>query len=82
MGCSQTEVINYAMSDEISLVAGFSAVKFGTDCAVGLMHVYGSEVRALFRPYGKGAKKIYVTQARRSPGDDWKTITDLRAGCG
>ena len=64
-GCTQTEVINYALSDEISLVAGFSAVKFGTDCAAGLMHVPGSEVRALFRPYGKGAKKIYVRRACR-----------------
>ena len=79
-GCTQTEVINYAMSDEISLVAGFSAFKFGTDCAVGLMHVHGSEVRTLFRPYGKGGKKIYVTQARRSPGEDWKTITEPARG--
>lgn len=79
-GCTQTEVINYALSDEISLVAGFSAVKFGTDCAAGLMHVPGSEVRALFRPYGKGAKKIYMTQARRSPGEDWKTITEPARG--
>ena len=59
-GCTQTEVVNYAMSDEINLVAGFSAVKFGTECAAGLMHVPGSEVRALFRPYGKGAKRIFV----------------------
>lgn len=75
-GCTQTEVINYAMSDEINLVAGFSAIKFGTECAAGLMHVPGSEVRALFRPYGKGAKRIYVTQARQSPSEDWKTITE------
>ena len=79
-GCTQTEVINYAMSDEINLVAGFSAVKFGTECAAGLKNVPGSEVRALFRPYGKGAKKIYVTQARRSPGEDWKTITEPARG--
>ena len=75
-GCTQTEVINYAMSDEISLVAGFSAVKFGDDCAAGLMQVPGSEVRALFRPYGKGAKKIYVTQARQTAVDPWRTITE------
>ena len=79
-GCSQTEVVNYAMSDEINLVAGFSAVKFGTECAAGLMNVSGSEVRALFRPYGKGAKKIYVTQARQLPGEDWKTITEPARG--
>ena len=79
-GCSQTEVVNYAMSDEINLVAGFSAVKFGTECAAGLMNVPGSEVRALFRPYGKGAKKIYVTQARQLPGEDWKTITEPARG--
>jgi len=79
-GCTQTEVINYAMFDEINLVAGFSAVKFGTECAAGLMNVPGSEVRALFRPYGKGAKKIYVTQARQSPSEDWKTISEPARG--
>ena len=75
-GCTQTEVVNYAMSGEISLVAGFSLVKFGEEAAAGLMAVPGSEVRALFRPYGKAAKKIYVTQARQSGGDAWKTITE------
>ena len=79
-GCTQTEVINYAMSDEINLVAGFQAVKFGTECAAGLMHVAGTEVRALFRPYGKGAKKIYVTQARQSANGAWTTITEPARG--
>ena len=79
-GCTQTEVINYAMSDEINLVAGFAAVKFGTECAAGLMQVPGTEVRALFRPYGKGAKKIYVTQARQSASEAWTTITEPRRG--
>jgi len=75
-GCTQTAVVNWAISGELNLVAGFSAVKFGTECAAGLMQVPGSEVQALFRPYSKGAKKIYVTQARQSSGDDWKTITE------
>ena len=44
------------------------------------MHVPGSEVRALFRPYGKGAQRIYVTQVRQSPGEDWKTITEPARG--
>lgn len=79
-GCTQTEVVNWAISGERDLVAGFSAIKFGTECAAGLMHVPASEVRALFRPYGKGAKKIYVIQARQSPGEDWKTITEPACG--
>ena len=78
--CTQTEIVNYARADEINLVAGFALVKFGEESAAGLMNVPGSEIRALFRPYGKAAKKIYVTQARQSGGDPWKTITEPARG--
>ena len=64
--CSLTQVVNYAISDEIDLVAGFARVRLDGECAAGLLSVPGSEVRPLFRPFGKGAKKIYVTQARRA----------------
>ena len=78
--CSQTQVINYAISDEIDLVAGFARVRLDGECAAGLLSVPGSEVRPLFRPYGKGAKKIYVTQARRAGEEHWQEITEPVGG--
>jgi hypothetical protein len=78
--CSLTQVVNYAISDEIDLVAGFALVRLDGECAAGLLSVTGSEVRPLFRPYGKGAKKIYVTQARRAGEDQWHEITEPVGG--
>ena len=63
--CTQTQIVDWAISDEINLVAAFSAVQFGDQSAAGLLIVPGSAVRPLFRPFGEAAKKVYVKQARQ-----------------
>jgi hypothetical protein len=79
-GCSLTQVVNYAIADEIDLVTGVSRVMFGEERASGLICVPGCEVRPLFPPFGKAAKKIYATHARLLSGDPWKAITEPARG--
>jgi hypothetical protein len=50
-GCSQTEVVNWAIAGELDLV-------FGDEPAAGLLVVSAADVRPLFRPFGKAAKKV------------------------
>ena len=73
--CSQTQIVEWAISDEIDLVAGFGQVTLGDASGAGLLSVSGSEVRPLFRPFGTAAKKVYVKQARLPKATDWLTIT-------
>ncbi|NUB46717.1 hypothetical protein GEU84_020195, partial [Fertoebacter nigrum] len=66
-GCSVTQVVNNAIADELDLVTGVSQIMLGEECVAGLISVPGCAVRPLFRPFGKGAKKIYLTEARLTP---------------
>ena len=61
-GCSVTQVVNNAIADEIDLVTGVSQIMLGEEFVAGLISVPGCAVRPLFRPFGKGAKKIYLTR--------------------
>lgn len=79
-GCSVTQVVNNAIADELDLVTGVSQIMFGEECVVGLISVPGCAVRPLFRPFGKGAKKIYLTEARLTPNDPWRSITKPARG--
>ena len=79
-GCSVTQVVNNAIADELDLVTGVSQITLGEECVAGLISVPGCEVRPLFRPFGKGAKKIYLTQARLTPNEAWRTITKPARG--
>lgn len=74
--CSQTQIVDWAISDEIDLVAGFGQVRFGDETAAGLMSVSGAEVRPLFRPFGDAARKVHVKQARLPKAVAWLAITD------
>ncbi len=79
-GCTQTEVVNWAISGELDLVAGFSPILFGDEPAAGLLVVSASDVRPLFRPFGKAEKKVYLRQARPTGADTFKLITDPVCG--
>ena len=79
-GCTQTEVENWAISGELDLVAGFSPILFGDEPAAGLLVVSASDVRPLFRPFGKAAKKVFVKQARPVGSDTLKLITEPARG--
>ena len=79
-GCSQTEVVNWAISGELDLVAGFSPILFGDEPAAGLLVVSASDVRPLFRPFGKAAKKVFLKQARPMGSETLKLITDPTCG--
>jgi hypothetical protein len=79
-GCSQTDVINWAISGELDLVAGFSPILFGDEPAAGLLVVSASDIRPLFRPFGKTEKKVFLKQARRIGSDTLKLITDPARG--
>ena len=79
-GCTQTEVVNWAISGELDLVAGFSPILFGDQPAAGLLIVSASDVRPLFRPFGKIEKKVFLKQARPEGSDALKLITDPACG--
>jgi len=79
-GCTQTAVVNWAISGELDLVAGFSPILFGDEPAVGLLVVSASDVRPLFRPFGTAAKKVFVKQARRIGTEKLKLITKPARG--
>jgi hypothetical protein len=74
--CSPTQIVDWAISDEIELVAGFAQVMLGDEIAAGMLIVRGTEVRPLFRPFGNAAKKVYIKQARRPGRSVWLTITE------
>jgi len=79
-GCTQTAVVNWAISGELNLVAGFSPILFGDEPSAGLQVVSASDVRPLFRPFGKAAKKVFVKQARRIGTEELKLITKPARG--
>ena len=78
--CSPTQILDWAISGEIDLVAAFSAVQFGDQSGAGLLIVPGSAVRPLFRPFGEAAKKVYVKQARQINTSSWLTFTEPEIG--
>jgi len=77
---AQTEVINYAMSGKLDLVAGFAPILFGDEPAVGLLIVSAADVRPLFRPFGEAARKVFVKQARPVGSEAMKLITEPARG--
>jgi hypothetical protein len=79
-GCSQTEVVNWAIAGELDLVAGFSPILFGDEPAAGLLVVSAADVRPLFRPFGKAAKKVCLKQALPAGSETLKLITDPACG--
>jgi hypothetical protein len=79
-GCTQAQILDWAIADDIDLVAGFPLVKLGEELASGLMSVAGTEVRPLFRPFGTAAKKVYVKQARPPGSNAWRHITKPAGG--
>ena len=79
-GCSQTEVVNWAIAGELDLVAGFSPILFGDEPAAGLLVVSAADVRPLFRPFGAAAKKVFVKQARPAGSETLRLITDPARG--
>ena len=79
-GCSQTDVINWAISGELDLVAGFSPILFGDEPAAGLLVVSASDIRPLFRPFGKTEKKVFLKQARPVGSAELKLITEPARG--
>ena len=78
--CSPTQIVDWAISNEIDLVAAFGQVEFCDQIASGLLGVPGTEVRPLFRPFGEAAKKVYVKQARLTKGTAWSKITEPARG--
>jgi len=78
--CSPTQIVDWAISDEIDLVAAFGQVEFGEQIASGLLGVPGTEVRPLFRPFGEAAKKVFVKQVRLTKGTAWSKITEPARG--
>ena len=79
-GCTQTEVVNWAISGELDLVAGFLPILFGDEPAAGLLVVSASDVRPLFRPFGKAEKKVFLKQACPAGSSVLKLITDPVCG--
>jgi len=79
-GCTQTEVVNWAISGELDLVAGFSPILSGDDPAAGLLIVSAFDMRPLFPLSGKAAKKVFVKQARRVGSEAFKLITKPARG--
>ena len=79
-GCTQAQIIDWAIAGELDLLYGFSPVRFGETSIGGLMSIDGNEVRALFRQHFEPAKKAYLTQARPNAATAWQTITQPKHG--
>jgi hypothetical protein len=79
-GCTQAQILDWSIADDIDLVAGFPPVMLGAEPASGLLSVAGSEVRPLFRSFGSAARKVYVRQAKMPETGEWRRITDPAGG--
>ena len=79
-GFRLTQVVNNAIADELDLVTVVSDVMRGEKCVAGLISVLGFAVRPLFRPFGNGAKKTYLTEACLTPNEPWRMITKPARG--
>lgn len=80
LGCTASQIVDWSIADEIDLVATFAPVMIGDEENGGLMSVAGSEIRPLFRPVGKPAKKVCVRLVRPQFRDEWKIITEPAKG--
>jgi hypothetical protein len=75
LGCTASQIVDWAITDEIDLVATIAPVLIGEEEIGGLMSVAGSEIRPLFRPVVMPAKKVCVRQVRPQNCTEWKLIT-------
>ena len=80
LGCTASQIVDWAIADEIDLVATFAPVVIGEEEIGGLMSVAGSEIRPLFRSAGGAAKKVCVRLVRPQFHDEWKLITQPAKG--
>jgi hypothetical protein len=75
-GCTQAQIVDWAIAGELDLLYGFSPVRFGETSIGGLMSIDGNEVRPLFRQHAESARKVYLTQARPDTATAWQRITE------
>jgi hypothetical protein len=75
-GCTQAQIIDWAIAGELDLLYGFASVRFGETSIGGLMSIDGNEVRPLYRQHAESAKKVYLTRARSDTAADWQRITE------
>lgn len=80
LGCTASQIVDWAIVDEIDLVATFAPVTIGEEEIGGLMSVSGSEIRPLFRSVGKPAKKVCVRLVRPERSEEWCIITEPAKG--
>lgn len=78
--CSAAQVVEWAIADEIDLVATIAPVLIGEEEIGGLMSVAGSEIRPLFRAVGMPAKKVHVRYLKPQGSKDWRLITSPAKG--
>lgn len=79
-GCSQTDIIDWAIARELDLVLGVAVVHFEDGPVAGLLSIPGTAVRPLFRPHGDAQKKVYIRRARAAGTEEWNWITKPMQG--
>lgn len=78
--CTASQIVDWAIADEIDLVATVSPVQVGEEEIGGLMSVAGSEIRPLFRSVGRAEKKVCVRSVRPQGSTEWRLITSPAKG--
>ncbi|MBW7057520.1 hypothetical protein KY389_12590 [Paracoccus bogoriensis] len=80
LGCTPSQIVDWAIADEIDLVATIAPVLIGEEEIGGLMSVAGSEIRPLFRSVGRAEKKVCVRSVRPQGSTEWRLIASPAKG--
>jgi hypothetical protein len=79
-GRSQSQIINWAIAGELTLVAAIATATIGGEVTSGLHQIAGSDVRTLFRPYGDADRKVWLKRARKIGGEQCLVVSEPAQG--
>ena len=79
-GRSQSQIIDWAIADELVIVAAITTATIGGEVTGGLHQIAGSDVRPLFRPYGKAEEEVRLKRARKIGGDQCLIVSEPAEG--
>jgi hypothetical protein len=79
-GCAQTQIISWAIADELAIVAAFPTSTIGGEVTGGLHQIAGSDVRPLFRPFGDAERQVRLKRARKIGGQQCLLVSEPAEG--
>ena len=79
-GRSQSQIIDWAIADELAIVAAITTATIGGEVTGGLHQIAGSDVRPLFRPYGDADREVWLKRARKIGGQQCLVVSEPAQG--